>query len=447
MFFNINLEQISQNPLAFAWFLFTHGGWIIFVVIVFWGIWLFWLNWIQGQYAKGLKHILLAIDIPKENEQSPKAVESLFHQIAGAHKNYIKYEKYWQGKLQAKFAFEIVSIGGYVQFLVYTQEVFRDLVEAAIYSQYPEAEITEVEDYTEKYPTKFPNDEYDLWGGELVYINKWQYPIRTYPQFEHTLSQEFKDPMASMMEFMSKLKKGENAWFQIILTPTDYSWVAQSRALAEKLIGKKQTKKGVFGSGEIGKMYDTVTSQILGGATATQKKEDLPSQMLYLSPRERSAVEAIENKAAKSAFMTKIRYIYLAKKDIFLKTRGVSPFFGAIKQFNDANLNGLKGGKATKTEASYILPNWRLNWKRTKIMAAYKNRSNWSGQGPGFIMNTEELATLYHFPTIVVKAPSVKKVEAKKAGPPIGLPIEGSEEEIFSEVTESKSPPPENLPT
>jgi hypothetical protein len=251
-----------------------------------------------------------------------------------------------------------------------------------------------------------------------------------------------------MLEGMSKLQKGECAWFQIILTSTDYSWVAKSRVLADKLIGKKGEKRGLLGGGEIGKMYDTLTSQIIGGpATAQPKKEELRSQMLYLSPIERLAVEAIENKASKTAFLTKIRYIYFAKKEIFSKTKGVSPIIGTIKQFNDANLNGLKPGKATKTEAHYILPNWRLNVKRTKVMAAYKNRSNWSGHGPGFIMNTEELATIYHFPTIVVKAPLVKKVEAKRAGPPIGLPVEGSEEEVVEEVTEQKAPPPEGLPT
>ncbi|MFH0819480.1 MAG: hypothetical protein V1892_00435 [bacterium] len=445
--FNINFEQISQNPLTFAWFLFTHGGWIVFVVIVFWGSWLFWVNWVQAKFARQQKYVLLAIDVPKENEQSPKAVENMFYHIAGAHKTYTLYEKYWQGALQAKFSLEIVSIGGYVQFLIYTPVIFRDLIEASIYAQYPEAEITEVEDYTKNYPTKFPNEEYNLWGTEFIYTNKWQYPIRTYPQFEHSLSQEYKDTMAAMLESLSKLQKGECAWFQLILTVTDYSWIKQSKALAEKLIGKKQTKKGAFGSGEVGKMYDAVSSQILGGATATtQKKEELRSQMLYLSPIERLGVEAIENKASKTAFLTKVRYVYIAKKEIFSKTKGVSPIIGTIKQFNDANLNGLKPGKITKTDAHYFFVNWRLNTRRTKIMAAYKNRSNWSGQGKGFIMNTEELATLYHFPTIVVKAPLVKKVEAKRAGPPIGLPIEGSEEETLTEVTEEKAPPPENPP-
>jgi hypothetical protein len=40
------------------------------------------------------------------------------------------------------------------------------------------------------------------------------------------------------------------------------------------------------------------------------------------------------------------------------------------------------------------------------------------------ILNTEELATLFHFPNFLVQAPAVERVEAKKAGPPTDLPID-----------------------
>jgi len=42
--------------------------------------------------------------------------------------------------------------------------------------------------------------------------------------------------------------------------------------------------------------------------------------------------------------------------------------------------------------------------------------------GP-FIMNTEELATIYHFPGEVSKTPSLSRISAKKAEPPTNLPI------------------------
>jgi len=40
-----------------------------------------------------------------------------------------------------------------------------------------------------------------------------------------------------------------------------------------------------------------------------------------------------------------------------------------------------------------------------------------------FTFSIEELATVYHFPAEPVKAPLIPKVEARKAEPPIGLPV------------------------
>jgi len=43
--------------------------------------------------------------------------------------------------------------------------------------------------------------------------------------------------------------------------------------------------------------------------------------------------------------------------------------------------------------------------------------------GKGIILNVEELASLWHFPNIGVEAPMLPVVDAKKSGPPSGLPI------------------------
>ena len=51
------------------------------------------------------------------------------------------------------------------------------------------------------------------------------------------------------------------------------------------------------------------------------------------------------------------------------------------------------------------------------------------------VLNSEELATIYHFPSKIT-IPSMSYVEAKKAGPPASLPVEEVElpvEEIKEE--------------
>lgn len=42
----------------------------------------------------------------------------------------------------------------------------------------------------------------------------------------------------------------------------------------------------------------------------------------------------------------------------------------------------------------------------------------------GMLLNTEELATVFHFPMKSVLTPELPKVEAKRGGPPTRLPVE-----------------------
>ena len=70
------------------------------------------------------------------------------------------------------FSFELVSIDGYIQYLIRTPKRYRDLIESAIYAQYPDAEISEAVDYTENIPHQYPDDEYGAWGTELNLVKE-----------------------------------------------------------------------------------------------------------------------------------------------------------------------------------------------------------------------------------------------------------------------------------
>ncbi|MBI5405344.1 MAG: hypothetical protein HY976_03920, partial [Candidatus Kerfeldbacteria bacterium] len=236
------------NPFSALWFIFTHGGWLILIPVSFWGAFRLWLGWRQEKYHHAMKYVLLAIDVPRENETSPKAVEQIFSHLSGIQKGGNLKERYIDGYRQPSISLEIVSIEGYVQFLVHTPEKFRDLVEGAFYAQYPNAEISEVEDYAQPFKPVFPNEEFDIWGAELKLTNKQFYPIKTYPLFEHTLSQVFFDPMANILEIFSRLGRGEQIWFQILITPPHSDdWREEGLNLIKKLIGAKVHKKSRAG--------------------------------------------------------------------------------------------------------------------------------------------------------------------------------------------------------
>lgn len=418
------------------WELFLSGGWIFFVFAFLQFLWAEWLSLRQDKFLAQQKWVLLAIDVPKDNEQSPKAVEHMMTNLAGAHMPLTKWEEWWEGAFQLAFSLEIVSIDGYIQFLIRTTDYWRDMVEAAVYAQYPEAEITEVEDYVDSVPDIYPNDDYDMWGSELQLVEHEAYPLRTYVDFEHTLTQEFKDPMASLLEMFSRLGKGEQAWFQIIVKPTDDSWKNGCMSVVNKLIGAKDesVKSGFLGRifGSLGKevaLWAAETSHSLFDTdvfeSSAEKREDQEgySKMLYLSPGTRKTVELIERKMSKLGFYCKIRVIYVAKKEAFQKAKRVGTFFSIVKQYAALNANALKPSKPATTKAAYLFAQKRITMIKNKLMKGYKTRSAWRGMYPS-ILNIEELATLYHFPAYTVKAPLLKRTEAKKGEPPAALPLE-----------------------
>ena len=440
----------THNPIAFGWWFFVNIGWIFPAFLFIYGLVLTWQNYIRNNYRKTRKYILLSIDVPKDNEQSPLAIENLFSHLAGAHQPLRRYQKWWDGEINDSFSFEIVSLGGYIQFIIHTVDKYRDLIEAIIYAQYPDAEINEVQDYTKKWKLKFPNEKYELFGTEVKLAKNDVYPIITYKEFEDSLSQELKDPMASILESLTRIGPKEEIWIQYVVTPADNDWGEKARPIIDKLVGSTKKQKKSF----VDFIFDlpNIFLDALNPTPATEsapQKEPL-TQMLHLTPGQKDAIAAIEHKVNKLGFHVKIRYIYLGEKEAFIKQRGVQGVYGSFKQFNDLGLNSFKPDPLTMTGGVVWFKKLRLKWRKNRILMRFKDRAQSLSPGEyGKILNTEELASLWHFPVLTVKAPLVAKTRAKKAEPPSSLPIERPQ--LTSSQAEqspaSKASPPEGLPT
>src|SRR3989344_5260295 len=109
-----------------------------------------------------------------------------------------------------------------MRFYIRTLEAYKGLVSNLIFAQYAQAEITEVADYLDSLPRYLPDDEYDLWGTELVFARPDVFPIKTYPDFEEEAGgreAETKrtDPLAPLAEQISTLEPGEFILLQLTL--------------------------------------------------------------------------------------------------------------------------------------------------------------------------------------------------------------------------------------
>ncbi len=394
----------------------------------------------ETSFARKLQWVLLRITVPSTSEQTPKATENLFAQLAGAHSSISWAEEWRDGAFQAAISMEVVCTEGQTSFYIRCLKGSRDLVEAAVYAQYPDAEIEMAEDYSRQAGpehARFPDPDWNVWGCEFLPTREDAYSLKVYSEFEDKVSGEFKDPVAAYLEVLSRLGPGEHCWMQISILPTDQNnFRKRAEMVIKKLKGEKvEAKKSLMS--ELAQFPMDIVKGVLSAfglnlfPSKPEKKDEGLPKVMRLSPIERDILEATERKASKIGFECKIRFIYMAKKAVFSKARIAQGFIGAIKQTNTFHMLSLKPDfkKTGMSSAIWFFKDRRNDKRKSRLLEYYRSRD---GAGVNrFFLSAEELATLWHFPILLqVKAPSLRQITAKKSTAPMNLPFEIPDAEL-----------------
>ena len=410
----------------FWWLLLPYPLWHVYNFL--------WQEYTENVFLGKFEYVMLELIPPKDIEKSPKLMEHVF---AGLHDfstpNNLEIHAGWK-MLQPKMSFEIAGEDGKVHFYIRCPAPMRNNVEAQVYAHYPDIEIYEVEDYVNKVPKSLPNDNWVVWGVTYKYAKNSALPIRTYKYFQEDVTGKMVDPLANVIEVMSALPKDQHIWFQIVVMPEKAKhWHPASEAYIQELIdeylGKKETKskfplfnvlqeifvmpgnifRGIFGS------------ELTAPATASSGEDgDTEFNINKLPPGVQEKVQAINDCISKDAYQTVIRFVSVGNKSGWSKPLSVGGIRGAMRQFADTNLNDLIADNVTKTYANYYFDKERDLYKKRKIVADFRSRA---GSGMWMLMTTEALATLYHFPDMVIRNPAVTRIESRKEDAPADLPV------------------------
>ncbi len=387
-----------------------HVVWLPFLLVVIFAQ--VWMKYVRMKYIAGQDFILLEIRIPKEIQKSPAAMEivlNALHQVSAG--NYL--DVYIKGKVRQWFSLEIVSNGGQIHFYVWTPKGAKDSIEAQIYSQYPTVEIYEVDDYAR---AVFYDPENMAFNGAQMALTKPDpYPIKTYIDYglDKDPKEEFKiDPITAMIEFLGNLKPHDQAWIQILIQAHKSEGAKEGR-LIKKADWKDAAKKEM--------------EEILKKGLVKPKSEESP-KLSELTVVQKDIITAIERSISKNAFDTMIRLMYIAPKDKYsAATNGA--LLGVFKQFSSNTLNGFKKGWGPRYDYPWQdFRSSRKNRNEMRLLDAYKRRSFFHPpyrffKGRPFVLTTEELATVYHFPGIVSQTPTFERIPSRKAEPPANLPM------------------------
>lgn len=374
-------------------------------ILLGYALWRTWVGYIRSQFIANEDYTLLEINIPEEQQKSPLAMEialTAFHQTGGEG-TFIK--RWWEGSVRPWFSLELVSIEGEVHFFVWTREFFKDIVTSGLYAQFPDIEIHEVQDYT--HFLEFDTEEIDIWGCEFDLTQSDVYPIKTYVDYgldKPAREEEKVDPIASTLEYLGSLRTGEQAWIQILIRAHKGDWKQRAKREIDRVLQRDPETK-------------TPEVRETSGAPFPVTRE--------LSKEEQEVANAIQRSLSKKVFDCGIRGLYIAEKETF-RPVNIPGLIGSFRQYDSETLNGFKptGGMTKFNYPWQDYKDIRKNKVKQQLFDAYRRRSYFHSpyKKRSFVLNNEELATLFHFPGGVAQTPTFHRIESKKSEPPTDLP-------------------------
>lgn len=373
----------------FSWFIDMLLQWYVWIPIV---LILLFLTWRNTRLGSDVKHItestLLVLEIPKANDKSELAAEQLFASLHGILRD--KKELKLSKGIQEHLSFEIASVNGQIRFYVWVPKNLQSFVEGQIYSQYPTVQIHKAdEDYT-----SHDRQHSVVCTNEILLTTSEFLPIKTFQSFEV-------DPLAGITGTLAKLEStGEEIWVQVLTRPIADEWHQASDRWIQTVKGGNPFNALFGGQGFDLKWFATFFEALWKppdqGVNAAGEK--------VLSERDKTRISEAEKKATKLGYQTKIRLVYLGESPTNAKLQ-MQAIIGTFKQFNSTNLNGFKSGV--------------MSFKKEDLQA-YKQRTFIDR---GFILNIEELASVFHLPHTNVETPNIVWASSKTAEPPSKLPV------------------------
>jgi hypothetical protein len=417
----------------------------------------FWLHYVQARFISGIEWVVFEIIPPRDVLRSPKSME-LFITNALYHFSWKGgLETYWQGAVWFWFSLEIASIDGQVHFFIRAPSRIKSLIETQMYAQFPQAQVKVVEDYTLAVDKITEDSAWNLWGCEFKFTKSDAYPIKTYVDFglDKDPKEEFKvDPVSPVVELFGSIGKGEQMWMQIVVTPSKKIYRTREKGPSLFRLIHNVKEGGLLSWYEYHdwvKESEIVIRKSLEEFTRYHERPGMKPAKEIRAPSYMDAmVKGAGAKFLKVGFDTGIRICYVAKKETFnmnnrrnirlIFRQYASPFLNELTRINSTQADAF-GGNIIST--FFPLSKKKIMRLANRMLLEYREREffhppmrhkivlPWPLSPvifPNFfhhhinVLNTEELATLWHFPGQILKVPTLERIESKEASPPTNLP-------------------------
>ena len=315
----------------------------------------------------------------KYRDREERSLDYVLLQIAVPRENEIKIDAAEQmfsgihsikkGGFKAKFkeqphiSFEIVARKEDIRFYVATPKKYVDLLEKHIHGSYPGADVKEVEEYN------IFSEEGKVAFAALKLKSADFFPIRTYRDLPV-------DPLSSITSILAKMGDNEAAAIQIIVQPADSKWREWGRSYISK----------------------------------TKKDEANPEKASFkVDPR---SLEAIEREISKPGFHTVVRIVVSSTS----QESADSHLENLVSVFHQFSSDHNSFTKVKSPLKKLFMVDFIYRYFPIFNLPFFPQHS---------ILNSDELATLYHFPNKSVETAYIFWLNAKRAPAPSLIPTSG----------------------
>ena len=272
--------------------------------------------------------------------------------------------KWWAFmKPQDHISFEIVAKREDIRFYVSVPKNITDLVEKQIHGAYPGADVKEVEEYS----IFSEKGSVAFAALRLRYAN--HYPIRSYRDLPT-------DALSSITSVLAKMSEGEGAVIQLLIQPVGNRW---------KNIGRSYISK--------------------------VKKDEANPEKANFKVNQKS-LEAIEQKIQKPGFNSVIR-IVVSSASKAQSENHLKNILSSFEQFSSDN--------NTFCEVKFFVKHLFI----TDFIYRYFPVINIPLLRQYSVLNSDELASIFHFPNKTVETPHIFWLNAKRAPAPMLIPESG----------------------
>ncbi len=355
-------------------FKFIIDGFFVFLYVLILLLFIYFIFSIVAKFIRSKRRkkeaynsTFFLVKIPESNEIEIEVAEQMFASISSIRKGFVQS----MFSDQEHVSFEIIGKESDISFYVSCPNEIATLVEKQINAAYPSAEIDIVK----------PPKVYDRGGkvavANLVLAGPPYYPIRVFEDLPN-------DAISSITSAMSKLSVSEVLALQILVKPASGSWIAAGR-------------------------------RFVGGVKAHNSNPEKKKVAI-----DEGFLEGVEKKVAKPGFDVQIRIVSVSD-DRLKAESNLKNLTGTFEQFTDVKYNRFKSGLI-------------LNKKKFVRDFIYRSFSSFEIFIPLFdfyiyrsssLLNSTELATVFHFPNNEIKTPRINWLRSKRASAPANLPEEG----------------------